>query len=82
MQTHDISAQGLGLITDKKLEPGTCLDLNLQMPDNAEKINRKAKVVWIAVLDSKTNRVGIKLEEQKLNPIALVLRTINYQRKY
>lgn len=81
-KTHDISAQGLGLITDKKLQPGDSLDLCLEMPDNGEKINRKAVVVWISMIGSNTGRVGIKLEEAKLKPVPLVLRVINYQRKY
>lgn len=81
-QTHDISAQGLGLIIDKELEPGICLDLSIEMPDNGEKIKRKAKVVWINMLGSNTKRVGIKLEEPELKPIPLVLRIINYQQKH
>jgi Tfp pilus assembly protein PilZ len=80
--TCDISAIGVGIVVDEELSAGTRLDLCLNMPDNGEKINRKAKVVWFNVMSTSSYRVGIRLEEPNIKPIPLVLRTINYQRKY
>jgi len=80
-KTYDISAMGIGLVTDKELSPDTCLQICLHMVDNGEKINIKGKVAWVAKFASDKYRVGIKLEE-KLKPIPLVLRSINFERKY
>jgi len=81
-QTFDISAQGLCMIADKELPPGFSLDIFLQMIDDGEKIYRKGKVVWANVIGSEKYRVGIKLEEPRLEPIPLVLRTIMSQKGY
>ncbi|OGX18302.1 MAG: hypothetical protein A3K83_03665 [Omnitrophica WOR_2 bacterium RBG_13_44_8b] len=80
--TRDISAIGIGLVVNEVLPVGTCLDLCLQMPDNGERIMRKAKVVWSNAMGLDSYRVGIKLQEASIKPIPLILRTINYQRKY
>lgn len=80
--TCDISATGVGIIASDELSPGSWLNLCLQMPDNAEKISRKAKVVWSSMMSANSFRVGIRLEESSLKPIPLVLRAINHQRKY
>jgi hypothetical protein len=58
------------------------MDLSLQMPDNGERIIRKAQVVWSSTMGLNSYRIGIKIEEPNLKPIPLVLRTINFQRKY
>ena len=79
--TCDISAIGVGIIACDELLPGTWLNLCLQMPDNGEKISRKAKVIWSNLMSANSYRVGIKLEESNLKPIPLVLRAINHQRK-
>jgi hypothetical protein len=81
-ETHDISAQGLGIFTDEELPPGIYIDINLNMPDNGEKISHKGKVVWSKKIYPLKYRAGLKLEEPKIKPISLVLRIINYQKKY
>ena len=81
-KTHDISAEGLGMVLDTKMPPGTELHLYLEMPDNRERIERNAQVVWIQEVDSGMYRMGLKLQTAPLKPIPLVLRTLNFQRKY
>jgi hypothetical protein len=51
-QTYDISAQGLCLLADRQLPPGTFLDICLRMADNGEQIYRKGEVVWSNTVDS------------------------------
>jgi hypothetical protein len=79
--TRDISAQGLCAVLDRDLLPDTFLDINIQMLDNDEQIYRRGRVVWSKRINS-NYKIGIKLEEPKLNSTMLVLRTINYRIKY
>ena len=81
-QAKNISAKGLGLVTNKALIPGTILEVCLQMADNQEKIRRRCKVVWSNSLETGSIRLGVELEEPKLKPVPLVLRTIMTQRRY
>ncbi len=82
IQTYDIGAEGICIVTDKELPPGTCLDIYLHMLDNGEKIYRKGRVIWLNIIDSVKYRIGIKLEKPNLKTIPLVLRTIKAKRKY
>jgi hypothetical protein len=79
--THDISAKGLCAVVDRELLPDTFLDINIQMLDNDEQVYRRGRVVWSKRINS-DYKIGIKLEEPKLNSTMLVLRTINYRIKY
>jgi len=77
--THDISVEGLGLVTDTEIICGTILKICLQMADNGEKILTQGKAVWSNPTDDNKYRVGIKLDGLTLEPISLVLRTIQSQ---
>lgn len=79
--THDISAEGLGLFLDKPLNVGTKLEVCLRMADNGEEIFVKGKIVWINPISSDKYRLGVKLESSGLQPIPLVLRTIQSRLK-
>jgi len=81
-ETHDISAQGLGIITDEELPSGTYLQIILKMPDNGEQVSRKGKVIWSKNIYPPKYRAGVQLEEPKIKPISLILRIVTYQRKY
>jgi hypothetical protein len=76
-QTHDISEEGLGLITDKALNADTLLEICLRMTDNGQEIPAKGRVVWSKKLASDKYRIGLKLEGTKLKPIPLVLRILS-----
>ncbi|MBI5145073.1 MAG: PilZ domain-containing protein, partial [Candidatus Omnitrophica bacterium] len=73
---HNLSAQGIGFVTDEELAPGTYLEIWLEMPDNGEQIYTKGKVVWTKQLETNQYRVGINLEGFNLKPIPIVLRII------
>jgi len=81
-ETQNISAEGLCLETDEVLGQGNFLEIFLLMPDDNEEIHRIGKIVWTNTTESGKHKVGIQLEEPKLKPIPLVLRIINYLRKY
>lgn len=76
LQTHDISANGFGLITDRPLEPGASLDISFEKVNGAEHLYAKGKVVWQKVEEANKYRVGVELDEPKLKPIPLILKTI------
>ena len=80
--TRDISAGGICIVTDKQLPCNMYLDVNLEMIDTGEQIQRRGYVVWSSKVDADTFRAGIKLEDMHLKPIEMVLRTIKAQRKY
>lgn len=79
--THDLSKEGLSILTDKKIIPGILLDMCIRMLDNEEKIFIKGKVVWRKNNGFDRYRVGIQLEESNLNPVPLVLRAIMASKK-
>ena len=78
--TCDISTKGLCLLVDMAIPEGIHLDLSLQMLDDKNDITKKGKVVWSSKLESGKYRIGISLEDQKLEAIPIVLRTIMSRR--
>ncbi|MCM8797617.1 MAG: PilZ domain-containing protein [Candidatus Omnitrophica bacterium] len=80
-ETQDISMGGVGITLNRGLPTGSIVEIFLQIPDNGQKIYRKATVIWSLNVTGKY-RAGLKLKDSILNPIALALRTVNYQRRY
>ena len=80
-RTHDISSQGLGIVTEKEIPLGTLVKVRLVMPDNGEEIIRQGYVVWSKQTASGKCRTGIRLQEPTLKPIMIVLRTIDNKLK-
>lgn len=78
-QVHDISDSGLGLLSTKCLPIGTLLEINVTMFDNNEHVSARGRVMWVEILTYNKYRLGVKLEEQKLKAIELVLRTASSQ---
>jgi hypothetical protein len=75
-ETHDISRGGVCLITGREIPLGTQIEIILVMMDTNELVQKKGIVIWSARHGDDTQRIGIKLQEPKLKPIPLVLRTI------
>jgi hypothetical protein len=82
VQTHDISAEGLCLITDKEMPVGSWLEVFIHMLDKSEQLYRRGKVIWSNSIDNGIYRIGVRLEPPKLNSTNIVLRTIIAQRNY
>ncbi len=74
--TKDISAQGLGFITNQELADDAFLDIYLNMPDSGEKIHVIGKVIWLTRVEPNMYRVGIGLKDKQIKPIPLVLRIL------
>jgi hypothetical protein len=72
--TKDLSAKGLGCVSDKGLPVGSFLDIWLYLPDG-EPIHTEGKIVWIGREGSRF-RMGIDLFREELRPIPIVLRIL------
>ena len=75
-QTHDISAKGIGLTTEKELSPYTRVEMWLQIPDQGEPLHVKGEVIWSQMLDPNRHRAGISLDNVDLMGISRVLRIV------
>lgn len=75
-QAVDISANGIGLLTEEELSPSIPLEIWLQIPDYAEPVYIKGEVVWSKMVKPNGYRAGIRLEKINLVTISQVLKAI------
>jgi len=73
-ETQDISAKGIGLVTNAELSPRTPLKMWLQLPDRGEPLYTRGEVVWSRALEPNKYQVGVELEKADLMGMARVLR--------
>jgi c-di-GMP-binding flagellar brake protein YcgR len=73
-QTHDISAKGVGLVTNAGLQPRTAVELWLHCPDEGEPLYTRAEVIWSNQVSPNEYRVGVNLEKANLMGLSRVLR--------
>ncbi len=72
--TIDISANGVGFITDKNLSVLTPLEMWLGIPDYREPLYTRGEVVWSEALpETGQQRVGVRLEKAELMGLARIL---------
>jgi len=73
--TVDISANGVGLVTQENLSVRTPLEMWLNIPDHHEPLYTRGEVVWAdePFSDSGQRRVGVRLEKAELMGLARVL---------
>ena len=72
----DISANGVGFITPKKLSDMTPLEMWLHIPDKHEPFYTRGQVVWSkAMPDEERQRIGVRLEKAELMGLARALWT-------
>lgn len=81
-ETHDISSDGLSLMTNRELSAHSNLNISLKIPDNGEEIYAKAEVVWSRMIYSNQWRIGLKFAEANFKPVPIVLRAIQAKAKY
>lgn len=74
-QTCDVSAKGIGILSQEKLEPHTALELWLQMPDKSEPFYTRGEVVWSGPASNDEYRAGINLDKADLMGVSRVLRS-------
>jgi len=72
-QAHDISAQGIGLLTNQRLPPDTHLEMWLEIPNRCNPLHIKGKVVWSEEIEPNRYREGISLDKPQFLGMALVL---------
>jgi len=74
-ETSDISAKGVGFVTNERLHPNTPLEMWLRVPDRGEPLYTRGEVVWSNVGTPNNFRIGVELERADLMGMARVLRT-------
>ena len=72
-QTCNISANGIGLVTNEELIPHTPLDIWLDIPDNGEPLNTKAEVVWAKKIKPNRYVTGVSLQNVELMGMSRIL---------
>ena len=81
-QTCDISAQGVGLVTDKEFLPHSPLEVWLQSPNNGESLLFGGEVVWTKLIEPNKYRVGINFKKVELMRVSQILRSIVTRARY
>ena len=74
--TCDISVEGICIVTECTLSPGSYLDISLKIVNEGRKFLHQAKVVWVSMIKGDIYKVGIKLEDDKLDPIPIALKSL------
>lgn len=73
-QTLDVSANGVGFVTEENLLPNTPLEMWLDIPDHHSPFYTRGEVVWSKGLsDAGQQRVGVRLEKAELMGLARAL---------
>lgn len=75
-KTSDISAKGVGLVTEEELTLRAPLELWLEIPDKGEPIYTRGEVVWQKKLPPNKYKVGVNLEKAELMELSRVLRIV------
>jgi c-di-GMP-binding flagellar brake protein YcgR len=73
-KSQDISAKGIGLLTNKELKPHTPLEFWLQIPDRGEPLYTRAEVIWSEKLEPNKYRAGVKLDKADLMGMSRIFR--------
>lgn len=73
-EATDISAKGIGIVSDRKLIPSVPLELWLDIPDKGEPLYIRGNVVWSKPSGLDRYRCGISFEKADLLGLARVLR--------
>jgi c-di-GMP-binding flagellar brake protein YcgR len=76
-QTNDISANGIGLVTEENLPAESPLEMWLAIPDKCQPLYARAEVVWSNMMETNKYRVGVRLEKTDLMGLSRVLRIID-----
>ncbi len=73
-ETVDISANGVGFLTNRALSAGTPLEMWMDIPDQREPLYTRGEVVWSSSSpEVKERRIGVHLEKAELMGLARVL---------
>ena len=73
-QIRDISAKGVGFMTNLELVPRAPLEMWLEIPDKREPLYTRGEVIWSKLQDVNEYRAGVNLEKADLMGLSRVLR--------
>jgi hypothetical protein len=73
LHSHDISAQGLGVISDSELPCGAELNMSIRIPTLKKELPAQGKVTW-SKRSGASFRAGLVLKKSKLMEISAILR--------
>ena len=74
VQTHDVSAEGIGIVTSEAIPRYTPLEIWLQIPDKGEPLYTRGEVVWSKMIEPDRYRMGVSLEKADLMGVSRVFR--------
>ena len=77
-QIFDISANGIGMVTNKELPIETNVDVWVDVPQNSEPLHARGEVVWSQEVEPNKYKVGVLLDTIKLMEMSRLLRAMNY----
>lgn len=73
-ETLDISANGVGLLTNNNLTLSASLEMWMCIPDRHEPLYIRGQVIWFgAAPDDNRQRIGVRLDKAELMGLARVL---------
>ena len=72
--TIDISAQGVGIISEEELKPEMPIEIILSFPKGNEEFVASGKIIWARKTQDNRYRVGVALEKPELMMISQFLR--------
>jgi len=75
-EVRDVSAKGVGMVTEEQLLPNTALEMWLQIPDKGEPLYARGQVVWSKPQGINAYRTGINLERADMMGLSRVLRVM------
>lgn len=75
VNTCDLSAKGLGIVSNEYLKSGDRLELWLNMPDKREPFYTRGAVVWSKLQGKDEYRTGISLEKAEFMGMSRLFRT-------
>jgi len=73
--TCDISAKGVGIVSQEYLKPGNRLELWLNIKDGREPFYTKGTVMWARQQEADKYRAGISLERAELMGMSRIFRS-------
>ena len=73
--TCDVSAKGVGIVSQEYLQPGNRLELWLNIKDGREPFYTKGTVMWAGQQEAGKYRAGISLERAELMGMARIFRS-------
>lgn len=73
---HNISAEGMGAISDKELSPGVLVNMSFQIQGMNKEFPAQGRVIW-SRKSKKGFMAGITLERTRFMEISTILRCLN-----